>query len=204
VHDGDHTALAGDSDLWAIPYSALWSIGDPVRVAPDPGRVGALSAALAEAESRARQRITAVGANAVRDRVEQMRAALPGVESLLGDVALSMERLGLEVSRPTTRFGAADLDSAAAANDGAQTAHAVISVQARTPDGARTGELRLEGYQFRIGTTQWSLMVKFNSQGLTTLQTNPLDQSMDHVAAVESLLVEYVSGLEQFVERFFV
>jgi uncharacterized protein len=200
IHRGDHPALLDGTDVWAVPYSALWSIGEPVGgdIAALPA--GALSQAMADAETRVRSRIDASSSVAVARRAAELQSAVPDIEVLMHGVAYGLRRLGLDVDIVAPDFDAKVVTSKNVATEDL-AASLVAELHVREPNSERTGTIQATATQLRNGTTTWMLIAVANESRSNVIMRAPHKSPINHRAEVESLLVQFLSQLERFVDR---
>ncbi len=196
VHCGDHPLRHAD-DLWSLPFSALWSIGEPLH---QPSPVTSRRT-LSEALSAAADEFIDVGE---LDRWVQkldadlMDRAIPQLESvvpLLGTLGFSARADGIQkMTAPRTgiRRGNVSLGVSTAQfglfdnNQPAQTSSWTIEIRA---------ELRSDGI------VSWTFTNRYPNEENAFGGSFDVGWDQDPYPAIEERLVQFVDTLPALVER---
>jgi uncharacterized protein len=174
IHAGDHVARL-DDNIWAVPFSVLWSIGAPLGHG-DHKRAdsAAIQLAGAMAKVRAARSIRAVS---VGDAIERVRLAMEYAIELLRALSADLVELGFDAVTIPSR---ADISTSVTAEPDEVIWNQEAFTRVRSPTG-RAVVISVTG-QVTPAEVEWTM-----SDGTSTTQRkSPL--GADHRKVVDDLL----------------
>jgi uncharacterized protein len=111
IHAGDHVTFL-DDDIWAIPYSALWMVGESLpRAGQQPNSSAAARLADAVAQIRASRETPKVS---IEKSIADVRSALVYANELMVSLATDLNALGFEAVTSTVSADALETTQPAA------------------------------------------------------------------------------------------
>jgi uncharacterized protein len=186
IHSGDHVSRFED-DLWALPFSALWSIGDRIGQAP----------AASSIVDRFRKQISTiridplVSAEVTRRRAVNMDEVFEDIAGWIEQFGEELKRVGIEVAIDGTPSVSVSADGPTKSTLASWSRYARLTARG---SASRDYVLTVEGKQFGDGSVTWSM-----NRGGTQTDEGPFAAEVDHRSIVGRMLEAFVDEIPAIV-----